>query len=274
MARDRRCHSAWHHRGDDEDRLARRPPRPDPCAGRAREQPQRHQHRDPEAPADRVHRGLRLRQELARVRHDRRRVAAADQRDLQRLRAGLHADAGTPGRRRPRRADDGDHRRSGANGIQPAFHRRHRDRRQRDAAHPVQPARAAAHRLAERVLVQRPVGESQRCDHDRARRRQDEDRAGELQPPRRHVPALRGHGLGHRLRPVGALRRQPVAQRRRAHDPRLQHGRLVRPHLPRLRLLRSGQADQQVHQDANCTTCSTRSRPRSRSRGSTSRTRV
>jgi hypothetical protein len=32
--------------------------------------------------------------ELARVRHDRRGVAAADQRDLQRLRAGLHADAG------------------------------------------------------------------------------------------------------------------------------------------------------------------------------------
>ena len=34
-----------------------------------------------------------------------------------------------------------------------------------------------------------------------------------------------------------------VAQRGRAHDPRLQHGRLVRPHLPRQRLLRSGQAD-------------------------------
>ena len=33
------------------------------------------------------------------------------------------------------------------------------------------------------------------------------------------------------------------------HDPRLQHGRLVRPHLPRLRLLRSGQADPQVQQE-------------------------
>ena len=32
-------------------------------------------------------------------------------------------------------------------------------------------------------------------------------------------------------------------------DPRLQHGRLVRPHLPRLRLLRSRQADQEVHQE-------------------------
>jgi excinuclease UvrABC ATPase subunit len=42
---------------------------------------------------------------------------------------------------------------------------------------------------------------------------------------RRHVPALRGHGRGHRLRPHRALRRQQVAQRGRAHDPRLQHGR-------------------------------------------------
>jgi len=33
---------------------------------------------------------------LAGVRHDRRGVAAADQRDLQRLRAGLHADAARP----------------------------------------------------------------------------------------------------------------------------------------------------------------------------------
>ena len=48
---------------------------------------------------------------------------------------------------------------------------------------------------------------------------------------------------------TAALRRQQVAQRGRAHDPRLQHGRLVRPHLPRLRLLRPGQADPQVHQE-------------------------
>ncbi len=91
----------------------------------------------------------------------------------------------------------------------------------------------------------------------------------DLQPHRRHVPALRGPGLGHRLRPDRALRRQQVAQRGRAHDPRLQHGRLVRPHLPRLRLLRPRQADPQVHQAASSTTCSTRSRPRSRSRAST-----
>ena len=57
-----------------------------------------------------------LGQELAGVRHDRRGVAAADQRDLQRLRAGLHADAGPAGGRRARRADDRDHRRPAADG--------------------------------------------------------------------------------------------------------------------------------------------------------------
>ena len=221
----------------------------DPRAGRTREQPQGRQRRDPEAPADGVHRRLRLGQELAGVRHDRRGVAAADQRDLQRLRAGLHADAGAAGRRRARRADDGDHRRPGADRRQPPLHRRHRHRRQRDAAHPLQPAREAAHRLAQRVLVQRPLGEGERCHHRRARRGQDPDEEGDLQSSRRHVSTLRGHGQRQRLRPVCAVRRQQVAQRGRAHHPRLQHGRLVRPHLPRLRLLRSGQADPQVQQE-------------------------
>ena len=137
----------------------RRQPRPDPRARRAREQPQGRQRRDPEAPADGVHRRLRLGQELAGVRHDRRGVAAADQRDLQRLRAGLHADAGAARGRRARRADDRDHRRPGADGRRPPLHGRHRHRRQRDAAHPVQPARAAAHRLAPGVLLQRRLGQ-------------------------------------------------------------------------------------------------------------------
>jgi len=44
-----------------------------------------------------------LGQELAGLRHHRRRVAAAHQRDLQRVRAGLHADAGAARCRRPRR---------------------------------------------------------------------------------------------------------------------------------------------------------------------------
>src|SRR5687768_13444479 len=82
----------------DDDHNCRQPPS-DPRSRRAREQPQGRQHRDPEAPADGVHRRLRLGQELAGVRHDRRGVAAADQRDLQRLRAGLHADPGAAGGR-------------------------------------------------------------------------------------------------------------------------------------------------------------------------------
>ena len=95
-----------------------------------------------------------------------------------------------------------------------------------------------------------------------------EERGARRRLPRRHVPALRGHGLGHRLRPDGAVRRQQVAQRGRAHDPRLQHGRLVRPHLQRRRsstwTSRSASSPRR-----SCTTCSTRSRPRSRSRAST-----
>ena len=42
---------------------------------------------------------------------------------------------------RARGPDHGDHRRPGADGRQPALHRRHRHRRQRDAADPLQPAR-------------------------------------------------------------------------------------------------------------------------------------
>ena len=73
-------------------------------------------------------------------------------------------------------------------------------------------------------------------------------KSAQVPPHRRHVPALRGPRRGQRLRPDRALRRGQVAQRGRADDPRLQHGRLVRPDLPRLRLLRSGQADQEVQQ--------------------------
>ena len=135
--------------------------------GRAGEQPQGHQRRDPQAPADGVHRRLRLGQELAGVRHDRRRVAADDQRDLQRVRAGLHADAGAARGRPARGPDDGDHRRPGADGRQPPLHRRHRHRRQRDAAHPVQPARQAARRPAHRLLLQRPDADGERGDDHR-----------------------------------------------------------------------------------------------------------
>ncbi len=50
----------------------RRQPRPDPSARRAREQLEGRRRRDPEAPADGVHRRLRIGEELARFRHDRR----------------------------------------------------------------------------------------------------------------------------------------------------------------------------------------------------------
>ena len=81
-----------------------------------------------------------------------------------------------------------------------ALDRRHGDRRERAAAHPLQPARRAA-RSARRT---RSRSTSPRCG-PRARstveRGRHEDGAQELQPHRRHVPALRGHGHGLRHRP-------------------------------------------------------------------------
>ena len=74
-----------------------------------------------------------------------------------------------------------------------------------------------------------PSVNGRRRDHGRAGCQ--EDREEDLQRHRRHVPALRGHGQRDRPRPDPAVRREQVAQRGRAHDPRLQHGRLVRPHL-------------------------------------------
>ena len=104
-----------------------------------------------------------------------------------------------------------------------------------------------AHRLAPGVLVQRRLDQRRRRGHHRARRPRDQG-APQLQHPRRHVPALRGPRLGQRHRPDAAVRREPVAQRGCADHPRLQHGRLVRPDLPGLRLLRPRQADREVHQ--------------------------
>ena len=142
----------------------------------------------------------------------------------------------------------GDHRRPGADGLQPPLDRRHRHRRQRHAAHPLQPARQAAHRLAPGVLLQHRDDQRGRCGHVREGRQEDEGEAL-VHADRRHVPALRGHGIGDRLRPDPALRRHASRSTRVRSHPRLQHGRLVRPHLPGLRLLRPRQADPQVHQD-------------------------
>ena len=236
-----------------------RQPRPDPRARRAREQPQGRQRRDPEAPADGVHRRVRLGQELAGVRHDRRGVTAADQRDVQRVRAGLHADAGAARGRRARRADDRDHRRPAADGGRPALHGRHRHRRQRDAAHPVQPARAAAHRLAPGVLLQRRLHQRSGRGHVRARR-QDREGTAQLQHYRRHVPALRGPGHRHRHRPVPAVRRQQVAQRGRDHCSRLHRGRLELPALHRVRLRTTPDKPIRTYTKRSCTTSCTTSR--------------
>ena len=67
-------------------------------------------------------------------------------------------------------------------GAEPPLHGRHRHRRQRDAAHPLQPAREAAHRLAQRVLVQRPLGQGERGDHRRARGQGKTDRRRRFNP--------------------------------------------------------------------------------------------
>ena len=101
----------------------------------------------------------------------------------------------------------------------------------------------AAHRSPHGVLVQRPDAEGERGDeHGEGRRPGREGRGARRRLHGRHVPALRGHGLGLRLRPHGPLRRVEVPERGRPDGPRLQHGRVVRPPLPGHRP-RPGQAD-------------------------------
>ena len=106
-----------------------------------------------------------------------------------------------------------------------------------------------------------------RRGHGRARRPARRKRSDSFSLLGGMCPRCEGRGAVSRHRPHPALRRHQVAERGRAHDPRLQHGRLVRADLHRLRLLRPGQADPEVHQARNSATCSTRSRPRSRSTG-------
>ena len=91
---------------------------------------------------------------------------------------------------------------------------------------------------------------------------------------RRHVPAMRGHGLGQRHRPVPAVRRQQVAQRGCAHDPRLHGRRLVRCASSRARASSTRTSRSANTPRRSSTTSSTRSRPRSRSTASTSPTRA
>ena len=175
--------------------------------------------------------------------------------------------------RRARRADHRDPRRPGADGRQPPLDGRHRHRRQRDAAHPLQPARQAAHRLAQAFSFNVPSVTGERRDHRRAGRGQDEDGEGDVQPPRRHVPALRGHGLGDRLRPLRsstttASRSTRVRSRSPATAWTAGTAASSAAAASSIRTSRSASSPRR-----SSTTSSTRSRPRSRSRASTSPTR-
>ena len=96
-----------------------------------------------------------LGQVVAGLRHHRRRVAAADQRDLLHLRPGVHAQPQPPGRRRAGEPERGHRRRPGADGRQRPLHPRHGDRRERDAADRLQPARPAIRRAVVPLRLQR-----------------------------------------------------------------------------------------------------------------------
>ena len=159
-------------------------------------------------------------------------------------------------------------------GAEPPLHGRHGHRRQRDAAHPLQPAREAAHRLA----AARSPSTSPRS---RRAAPSPSSAAGKTRP--REATFNRIGGMCPRCEGRGAVTDFDLTalyddskslNEGALDDPRLQHGGLVRPHLPRLRLLRPGQADQASSPRRSCTTSSTRSRPRSRSRASTSPTRA
>ena len=163
---------------------------------------------------------------------------------------GFMPSLGAPRGRLPRGPDDRDHRRPGADGRQPALDGRHRHRRQRDAADPLQPARHAVRRPAHGVLLQRarPARPAASMSTEKGGRIEKKRGQGR-RLPRRHVPALRGHGQRQRHRPDRALRRLQVAERGRADDPGLLDGRVVRPAL-RGRRPADGQADRVVHQEA------------------------
>jgi len=161
---------------------------------RAREQPARHQPRHTQTPADRVHRCLRLGQELAGLSDDRGRVPSAAERDICVVRAVVHGFAGTPGRRLAGRPYDRDRRRPRTSRDKPALNSRHGHGRIRAAAHHLFASGRAARRAANRVLVQRAVRARGWISDGRPRRGPD-DRAR----PQRvgwDVPALRGLRLG------------------------------------------------------------------------------
>ena len=99
-------------------------------------------------------------------------IAAESQRLVNETYSAFVQGSCRPGSARSRcaRGVDYGHRcRPGAHGRQLPLHRGHRHRRQRPAAHPVQPARPAPYRAAQRLFLQRTYGPSERCDHGRTR---------------------------------------------------------------------------------------------------------
>ena len=125
-------------------------------------------------------------------------------------------DARPPRRRRARGADHRDHRRPGADG---------RRTRARPSAPPPTPTRCCAScsaGSASRTSVRRTAFSFNVASRQR-RRRGDASRGAAARPRRSGAsrvylggmcPQLRGHGLGQRLRPHRALRRDEVARRR------------------------------------------------------------
>ena len=88
-----------------------------------------------------------------------------------------------------------------------------------------------------------------RGDHPREGRRQDHREARRSTAPAACARAARAWASVTDIDLSALYDDSQVAQRGRAHDSRLQHGRLVGAHLPRLWLLRPGQADPQLHQE-------------------------
>ncbi len=220
-----------------------------------------------EAPADGVHRCLRVGQELAGVRHRRRGVATADQRDLQRLRAGLHADAGAPEvdvLQGLTTAIIVDQQRMGANPRSTVGTATDANAMLRIL---FSPPRAAAHRLAPGVLLQRRLNQRSRCGHARARR-------GDREGARSF--SITG-GMCPRARGMGSVTDFNLSA---LYDDRLSlnegaltipgytmdgwYGRIFRGCASSTRTSRSASTPRRRR-----TTCSTKSRPRSRSTGST-----
>ena len=119
------------------------PPR-HPHPRRPTEQPQGHRPRPPPRRAPRRHRGQRLRQVVARLRHRLQRRPAPLRRDLLLLRPPVPRPYGQAPRGRHRRHPPSHRHRPDQPGTDLAFHRRHHDRAQRPSEAAVRPRRGPA----------------------------------------------------------------------------------------------------------------------------------